>query len=165
MHEGYEEEVEWQEWSAKVDRARPAIYKTEELTDWADSLITEGIELAESSRRSHDDAMRAYVLGKLRRVEKAAVSRANDLLRTIARDGSMPIDWMDFATLPIVIDGERIQLGHCAATDFRRWELHERRRAATDFNARNAACDGARLVFDWMQSAGVDRLLDLGGQP
>lgn len=162
MHENYEEEVEWQEWSQKVDRTRPTHYKTEELTDWAEGLIEEGIHLAESSRRSHDEALRAFVVGKLRKVEKSAVSRANDLLRSIARDGSMPLDWMDFANLPIVIDGERIQLGYCAASDFRRWELHERRRAATDFNARNAACDGARLVHDWMQSAGVEQLRELG---
>lgn len=164
MHEHFEEAVEWQQWAAKVDRLRPTHYKTEDLEQWADSLIAEGVALTEANLAARSAAMRGYVVAKLKRVEKGAVSRANDLLRSIARDGALPLDWMDFAALPIVIDGERIQLGHCAPNDFERWELTERRRAATDFNARNAACDGARLIHDWLLSAGVESLRDLGGE-
>lgn len=162
MHEyDYETAVEWTEWEAKLDRARPVQYKAGDIS-WAEDLMDEAIDLIFGDSAQIRAAVAAAVTAKVRSVEKRATTRANVLLREIARTGEMPLDWMDYCDLPLSIDGERFKLGFCTPESFTAWELHERRQAAADFTARNEACDGAQLISGWMIAKGVLHFRDLG---
>lgn len=146
----------WVNWEARLERARPARYASEDLS-WAAALIDDAIELMDA-----DQALYELAVKRVRTVERTATAKANRLLREVASTGTLPLDWMDAAALPIVVEGERLQLGTCAADDLRRWELHERRRCADQFSASNASCDGAKLIAAWMTDQGVLRFRDLG---
>lgn len=154
-----DEAAEWADWHRRLNLARPDHYKTGDYS-WAADLRDEAKNLAIETKL--EEVLDEWTLAKVRVAERRSTARANDLLRSIAVDGALPLDWMDFADYPIVIEGERHKLGSCSTTEFQMWELYERRRASQDFTARNAACDGAQLLVEWMQSQGADRLRDLG---
>lgn len=153
-----DEAAEWAGWYSRLNKTRPDHYKTGDYS-WADDLRSEAKALAVETKL--EEVLDEWTLSKVRSHERRSTARANDLLRQIATDGVMPLEWMDFADYPIVIEGERHKLGSCTTDEFEQWELHERRRAAGDFAARNAACDGARLVVEWMHSRGAERFGDL----
>lgn len=148
--------AEWADLERRVHLARPDAYKTGDY-DWADGLLHEAtVLLADDAGQIIRDAAVAW----LQRIERRSVKRANGLLRELAA-GVAPLDLFELWYLPIVIGGERHRLGSCTADDFKEWELAERRRAADDFSARNAACDGAHRIHDVMVASGAERFSDL----
>lgn len=165
MHDEYEFDVatELHDLENRLVGVRPDRYKTGDLR-WADDIISEARDLIVASPERLDRAAWNEATAWARSIERRHTSQANDLMRTIARTGAMPLDWMDYINHPIVIDQERFKLGSCRPASFKEWELHERRRAAHDAQARYDACDGAQIVHDWMIAGGIDRFRDLGGE-
>ncbi len=83
------------------------------------------------------------------------------MLRKIGQDKQWPLDWMDCGDMPISVGGERICLRAAGPVDWERWAIEERRDAASDFTARNQACDGAEWLAGAMRTDGVLLLGDV----
>lgn len=132
--------------------------------DWLDDVAE---EIAEEVPDEH--AKKLYARKLVGQLEGQATGSANALLRKIARDGQLILDWFEYADQPIAVswdeerDGrqvvreERVALRAAEPEDFERWEVVERRRAGADFTSRNAACDGAQLVARLMRAGGFTR--------
>ena len=132
--------------------------------DWLDEIAE---EIADEVPDEH--AKKLYARKLVGQAEGQATTSANALLRKIARDGQLVLDWFEYADLPIAVSWEeirddrltvkeeRVALRAAGPDDFERWEVVERRRAGADFAARNAACDGAQLVARLMRAGGFRR--------
>lgn len=97
----------------------------------------------------------------VRRAEGQKTKQTNALLREIAESGQLPLGWLELQNLPMVVGKERVALRAATAKDFRDFAADERRRAATDFTTRNAACDAALWIADQMDATGIARGADL----
>lgn len=131
-----------------LDMHRPERYAT------GDRLWRAPVYADIEQRVTISEARRVAARQMVDQREGAATRQANDLLREIGRTQQWPLAWLDVARHPIAVDEQRIRLDVATAKDFREWELDERRRAANEFTARNAACDGARWVADQLDVNG-----------
>lgn len=139
-----------------LDQARPDRYDARDKS-WLDPIIAEVAHLIPTG-----EAKAIAAADKVRWRETSATRTANAFLREIGSTGQMPLDWMDLGRRPVAWDEHRVCLVECSPADFRDWAVVERRRAANDFAARNAACEGAEWLADKLDADGRRRLGDLG---
>lgn len=140
--------------SGLIDRLlaerRPDRYEPEGGDGWLDSITAEV-----AAEISIDEArwLLAHHEVKVREGEKT--KSANRLLREIGDTKQFPLDWLDSLHLPIAVGKERIALRAASPKDLRDFARDERRRAASDFTARNATCEGAEWLADQIESGSV----------
>ena len=107
-------------------------------------------------------------LSMVRQREGVATKATNSLLRKINAEGQLVLGWWDLADdpvsvisritrqdRPVRIHEERVALRAMTATDFLAFEQEERRRAASDFTARNGTGDGALWIAEQMTTSGA----------
>lgn len=88
--------------------------------------------------------------------EATATKRTNRMLREIADSGNWPLDWLGAMDWPLAVDDNlRVALRAATVDDLKHFAERERRAAANDFAARNAACEGALAVAEAMGQQGV----------
>lgn len=141
---------------ALLDRCRPDRYDPADKT-WQVPVIERvacEISMAEA---------RQIAAGKLVSVAEAtATKRTNRLLREIADCGSWPLDWFEAMAWPLALDeNERVSLRAAGSDDFTRFANRERRAASLDFTSRNATCEGALFIADYMAEHGIEVAADI----
>ena len=147
------------------DLASLDVEETEEETSWLDEIADEVADLVPD-----EEVRKLYARKVVGQEEGRATRRANGLLRKIKQTGQLVLTWFDIKDDPVAvvtrtvepgkrdrIKEERVALRAMTPTDFRDFATEERRRAAGDFAARNATCEGAELVADWMTRGGFKR--------
>lgn len=145
---------------AEVDRLlaarRPDRYELEGGDDWLDRIADE-IEsmIPEAEAR----AIAARQMVRFREGQKTKA--ANRVLREVFQSQQPPLDWLDTLNLPIAVGKERVALRAATSVDFRNFANDERRRAASDFAARNDTCEAAEWLADVMDAEGVTFCRDL----
>lgn len=149
----FDRAAELTELQRKMDTLRPDRYKSGDLT-WAQEVIESLADHAEDDPELQRRTNLAYAEQVVKSWDRKATNSVNGLLREIKRTGALPLEWMDFRRLPLSIDKEKFRLGTVSPELLEQWELAERRRAASDFAARNDACDGARMLGDWITLSG-----------
>lgn len=97
--------------------------------------------------------------------EASATRRTNKLLREIGETGSWPLDWLETMAWPLALDdSQRVALRAAHPDDFATFASRERRDAARDFTSRNAACEGAEFVAEYMLANGFLVASDIRGE-
>lgn len=137
----------------KLDDLRPDEYKSGNL-DWAQEVVDDLAQLYDENPTAQRRANLDHAEATVKSWDERATRRSNGLLREIKRTGQLPLDWMDYGSLPLSIDKVKHRLGSITANHLESWELAERRRASDDFAARNDACDGARILAEWLTVSG-----------
>ena len=153
------------EWLAA---ARPERYDVGDK-QWQDPVIekVEG-ELAEMPREQMlREAARRRVYGR----EQQASRRANDFLRAIFNEDTLPgwwgegDEWKRFlagaARMPICIGRTRVRLGAVTVADLEEWILARREQQDKELATREQAINGAVLLAQWMRERHARRLEDL----
>lgn len=171
--------VQLQRVNAQIDEMlrlhRPDRYTTNDEDDaaWLDE-VAEDVEglIPEAEVRSR------FARTLVRQREGQATRWANQELRKIWSsldgDGQLPMEfWVKNVSAPIAIVQkvifpgkkpevlrQRVALRAATPEDLRMFAAEERRRAAQDFAAREAACSGAEWVADEMEQAGLSSFLE-----
>lgn len=147
------------------DLANLDVEETEEETSWLDEIADEVADLV-----PEEEVRKLYARKVVGQEEGRATRRANGLLRKIKQTGQLVLTWFDVKDDPVAvvtrivepgkrdrIREERVALRAMTPRDLRDFATEERRRAAGDFAARNATCEGAEMVADWMTRGGFSR--------
>ena len=116
------------------------------LDDLADSEIAPILPEAQV-RRFHARTL-------VRNREGSKTQRTNRLLRDIYESGQLPLDWLDTLDWPLAVGKERVALRAAGPDDFEQHAIEERRAAARDFSARNAAAEGSEWMAQQMRANG-----------
>lgn len=129
---------------------RPDRYEPEGGDEWLDSITAEiAVEI------DPDEAVWELARREVKTREGEKTKSANRLLREIGETKQLPLDWLDQLHLPIAVGKERVALRAATPADLRLFANEERRRAASDFTARNATCEGAEWLADHLESGEV----------
>lgn len=133
-----------------LDHARPDTYTSGEK-GWMDEVIDQVSDKI-------DPALATKLAAKqmVRRIEGDATKATNKFLRSLAESGELPLDWMDAESWPLAVNGDtRVALRAVTQADLAEFATVERRAASLDFTSRNAACEGALRLADWLGTDGV----------
>lgn len=125
---------------------RPDRYEPEGGDEWLDSIIGEV-----AAEITVDEARWLLARHEVKTREGEKTKSANRLLREIGETHQLPLDWLESLHLPIAVGKERVALRAASPRDLRDFAAEERRRAASDFTARNATCEGAEWLADFIE--------------
>lgn len=129
---------------------RPDRYEPDGGDEWLDSIISEV-----AAEITVDEARWLLARHEVKQREGEKTKGANRLLREIGETKQLPLDWFENLHLPIAVGKERVALRAATPLDLRNFANEERRRAASDFTARNATCEGAEWLADHLESGEV----------
>lgn len=140
---------------------RPDRYEHGSGDEWLDQLAEDRI----ASQLPEHEVRKILARDLVRRREGVKTQETNRVLRQIGETGQPPLDgWLETLNLPLAVGKERVAMRAATAEDLAHFATDERRRAASDFAARNATCEAAEWMASRMQAEGVDYARDLFGE-
>lgn len=135
---------------------RPDRYKAGSIT-WAApvvELVAGSLNEATARRRSAEQIVKG--------IEDASTRSTNKFMRKVLEAGALPLDWQMWADQPLSVGTDRVCIRSVTPDDLDESANIEERKADSDYEARIATVNGARLLRDLCRENQCHDITELG---